>query len=124
MTFTRRQSSIDEHGRYISLQCSIENKMWVLANSYIPPPFKTEILYKLMEFILDKPDIPVIVVGDFNTVMDRSMDRFSLGSSKGIVPGSQLSQFLGEAGLVDNWWNLKSRCPAIFLFLQNSLHAL
>lgn len=38
------------------LYCSIENKMYVFANVYIPPPFKLEIFYRLMEFMVDKVD--------------------------------------------------------------------
>lgn len=62
------------------LYCTIENRTYVLANLYIPLPFNTLILYKLMEFVLDKPGVLVIVMGDFNTVMDRKMDRFPLGT--------------------------------------------
>lgn len=42
-----------EMGRYIFLYCSIENRMYVLANVYIPPPFKLEVMYSLMEFMLE-----------------------------------------------------------------------
>lgn len=35
-----------------------------------------------MEFVLDEP---VIVMGDFNTVMDRKVDRFPLGIQTGLL---------------------------------------
>lgn len=36
--FSCRQTRIDSLGRYVFLYCSIENKMYVIANIYIPPP--------------------------------------------------------------------------------------
>lgn len=51
----------------------------MIANVYISPPFKLEILYGLLEFVEDKVDIPVIVVGDFNAVLNNSLDRFHQG---------------------------------------------
>lgn len=51
VAFSCRQISIEEMGRYIFLYYSIENRMYVLANVYIPPPFKLEVMYSLMEFM-------------------------------------------------------------------------
>lgn len=58
VVFSCRESCIDEQGRYIFLSCLIENKPYVLANIYIPPPFKFEVLHKT--------GIPIIAVGGFN----------------------------------------------------------
>ena len=74
--FTCKQISIDEEGRYVFLYCVIENREYVLANIYIPPPFKLEVMYKLMDFMMDKTGIPVIVMGDFNEVINKKLDRF------------------------------------------------
>lgn len=73
----------------------------MLANVYIPPPFCTEILYELMKFIIDKSGAPVIVMGDFNMTMDKSLDRFLLGISPGGTSSSPLLQFCGKTGLTD-----------------------
>ena len=48
VSFACKELKIDEVGRYIFLHCQIENAPYVLANIYIPPPFKMEVLYKLM----------------------------------------------------------------------------
>lgn len=76
VSFSCRESCIDTQGRYIFLFCSIENKIYVLANIYIPPPFKLDVLQELLEFTLDKVGTPIIVVGDFNEVLDKTLDRF------------------------------------------------
>ena len=59
VSFACIESRIDELGRYIFLHCLIENVPYVLANIYIPPPFKMEVLYKLTEFVVNKVNIPV-----------------------------------------------------------------
>lgn len=72
-------------GRYVFLHCVTENLEYVLANIYIPPPFKLDVLYSLLEFIIDKPELPVIVVGDFNVVIHKKVDRHPPGKqSQGI----------------------------------------
>ena len=45
--FSCRHTSIDENGRYVFLHCTIDNKMYVIANIYIPPPFKIDIMIRL-----------------------------------------------------------------------------
>lgn len=104
------QSRIDESGRYIFLHCKIENRTYVLANVYIPPPFNTSVLRSLVEFVLDRPGVPVIVLGDFNMVMDQKIDRFPQGAQRGGTTDDRLSRFLGETGLKNIWRirNLKS----------------
>lgn len=68
---------------------------------FLPPIIS--ILCGLIEFVLDNPGVPVIVMGDFNTVMDRKLDRFPLGMQTGNIVDDRLSQFLREAGLQDIW---------------------
>lgn len=82
------------------------------------------ILCKLMEFVLDKPCVPVIALGDFNMVIDRKLDRFPLGTQMGTVADDRLSQFMGEAGLKDIWRvrnpEARSSTPA---FPKHTLHS-
>lgn len=103
VAFICRQCRIDEEGRYVFLHCVIENLECVLANLYIPPPFKLDIMYNLMEFIIDKAELPVIVVGDFNMVLDNKIDRFPGGKQSQRKQENRLKQFLQEAGLLDMW---------------------
>lgn len=73
-----------------------------MANVYLPPP-SVSILYGLIEFVLDKPGVPVIVIGEFNMVMDRSLARFPPGISTTSLVDSRLPNFLKETGLGDIW---------------------
>lgn len=70
VNFSCRQTRIDEMGRFIFLFCSINGAMYVLANIYIPPPFNLDVMLKLNEFLIDKKEVPIIVVGDFNEVLE------------------------------------------------------
>lgn len=56
-----------------------------------------------IEYMVDKEDMPVIIMGDFNEVLYKSIDRFPprvRSESPGV---SRLSNFLEEAGLMDMW---------------------
>lgn len=76
----------------------------MIANVYTPPPpFKTEILLDLLKFVEDKADITIIAVGDFNAVLDSSLDRFPPVSRPERVSEGRLGQFLGELGWCDLW---------------------
>lgn len=62
-----------------------------------------EILYDLLKFIMDKPGLPVIVVGDLNVVMDKKIDRFPPGKQCQGAQENRMCQYLQEAGLSDIW---------------------
>lgn len=79
----------------------------VLCGIYTPPPFFTAVLWDLVSFILDKPDVPLFIVGDFNGIQDTTADRHP-PSLQNLPPrGTALSRFLGEMGWSDLWhlWN-------------------
>lgn len=78
------QIKVDELGRYIFLFCRIENRTCILANVYIPPPFNTSILCRLIQFVLDKPGVPVIVIGDFIMVIDHTLTDTRLAGLRDI----------------------------------------
>lgn len=53
-----------------------------------------DVMIRLSEFILDKEEVPVIIVGDFDEILDKKMDRFP-GWVQSVPTGkSRLSQFL------------------------------
>lgn len=51
LVFSCRDVKIDTLGCYDFLYCIIEGKSFVIANMYIPPPFKMEILYCLLDYV-------------------------------------------------------------------------
>lgn len=103
MAFSCRDVRVDTLGCYIFLHCFIEGKPFVIANLYIPPPFKLETLYRLLEYVEDKADTPVIVVGDFNVVLNSCLDRFPLGARAERVIEGRFAQLLEEVGWSDLW---------------------
>lgn len=111
--FSCSQVRIDELGRYIFLLCSIENARYVVANIYIPPPFNLDVLLKLYEFLLDKKEVPIVAMGDFNEVLDKGLDRFPLRKSSEDSVRSRLSFFLEEVGLMDLW---RARNPGVLQY--------
>lgn len=120
--FSCREVSIDALGCYIFLNCLTENKPYVLANVYIPPLFKLEIMYRLLEFVEDKVDTPIIVVGDFNALLNSSLDRFPPGARTDRASEGRLGQFLEEIGWSDLW---RSRNPIsnILVSRGHTLHS-
>lgn len=103
LAFSCGQSRVDEKGRYIFLSCLIENRRYILANVYIPPPFCTEVMEDLARFVADFPGTPVIALGDFNMTMNGSIDRFPPKPGVGEANRSPLLQYCDELGLVDIW---------------------
>lgn len=64
--FTCSLSVLDGNERYIFLSCNLEGLECILANVYIPPPFSAEVLNILAGFLAHHPNVPAIIVGDFN----------------------------------------------------------
>lgn len=44
--------------------------LYVLLQPYITPPFSVDSLKKLAQFMAVHPDVPVMVLGDFNNTLD------------------------------------------------------
>lgn len=51
LAFSCRDVKIDALGCYVFLHCFIEGNPFIIANLYIPSPFKMEILYCLLEYV-------------------------------------------------------------------------
>lgn len=103
MVFSCKDVRIDLLGCYVFLFCTIEGKSFVIANVYIPPPFKMGILYHLLEYVEDKGDIPLIAVGDFNMVLNGKMDRFPPRAREDRATEGRFTQLLEEIGWCDLW---------------------
>lgn len=70
-------------------------------NVYVPLPFKLEVIKHLLEFMADKPRVPVLIVGDFNMVMNTQMDMFLPGKRLEQSPYTSLYRIFRETGLRD-----------------------
>lgn len=103
VAFTCRDVRIDTLGCYIFLHCLLDGREFVIANIYIPPTSKLEILYCLLEYMENKIGTPLILVGDFNTVLDSRQDRLPSGTRTERAMEGRLKQFLEETGWCDLW---------------------
>lgn len=60
------------------LLCKLNKFVCIVAAMYVPPPFSSDPLKKLAQFMALYPNIPVLARGDFNNVIDPHLDRLSL----------------------------------------------
>lgn len=74
----------DPEGRYIVLILRISTIIFTLVNVYVPPPFSVEVLSKLSLHLLNRPLGPLLYIGDFNAVLDPTVDR--LGGEADLFP--------------------------------------
>lgn len=116
--FTKKDAQIDSEGRFIFLMGVWESQACVIANIYVPPPFTLTVLQCLARFLAKHPQIPVNVLGDFNSAMDTSLDVHKKYSPQGPRLRTPLARFVSELGLVDLW-----RCK-YSLEAQFSCHSL
>lgn len=91
--FQLLQSLTDEQGRYSFLLCRLAGVLCIIANVYVPPSSTPNSLNKLAQFMAPHSNVPSWVLGDFNTVINKGLDRFSSRSSGGS------SKALGTDGL-------------------------
>lgn len=66
---------VDQSGRYVIVHAIIRGKHYVLGGVYIPPPFQRNVLDIIMSKIALYPDIPVMLLGDFNATLSHTLDR-------------------------------------------------
>lgn len=100
-------------GRFIFIYCKLYTLTLLLAFICIPPPFSRDVLQLLLSYLASKPDIPVLIMGDFNCYLDPRLDRHPPRGGR----GTALSRLLSEVGWADFW---HTRNKAVLLLLQNS----
>ena len=96
----------DTHGRLISGETMIENRKLILCNVYCPnrddPEFMLESVVKTIDEYMQTGADGVILRGDFNLVMDTSMDRRN--SERNNVNALQvLKELMDRTSLCDIW---------------------
>lgn len=106
-------SKIDSEGRFVFLHCRIGILHCVLACVYVPPPFDARVLRPLLEFLTDKPNLPMLIVGDFNTWLDPGLDKHPPPGIQAPHRVTPLARLLQELGWLDLW---RHRNPAIKQF--------
>lgn len=96
-------SKIDPEGSFVFLHCRIGILKCILACVYIPPPFDARVLRLLLEFPEGKPNLPMLLVGHFNSLLDPGLDKhlpLGLQAPHRATPPARLLQ---EMGWLDIW---------------------
>lgn len=77
----------------------------ILAFVYIapPPPYSREVLQLLLSYLENKPDTPVLIMGDFDCYLDPRLDRHPPMSLPKGGWGTALSRLLAEVRWMDIW---------------------
>ncbi|CAG2246305.1 unnamed protein product [Mytilus edulis] len=103
-----KEKIADENGRYLILTVEIDNTDFVFVNYYAPTKNfendQIEYIEKLKILLNEKLDQNLVLGGDFNTILNPSLDK--MGGSKYNTPvkyTSKLEEFIEEFELCDIW---------------------
>lgn len=99
VAFQLLSSTIDPKGRYIILQCTLNSKNYTLLSLYAPNSRQLPFLRKIITKTKETQVGGLIVCGDFNLVMNRSLDRSQGGSRT----AQELNPLANEEELYDVW---------------------
>lgn len=102
--FYLKCSISDPEGRYIIINGILGDENVTIANIYGPnndtPTFFHEIFSEISKF----PESKTIIGGDFNTVLNSSLDRSTTPSNYKPLKSSEIiKQYMNEIGLADVW---------------------
>lgn len=73
--YTHAQLWADPHGRYLFLRGCLGGEPLLLGCVYAPPPLQWVLVEKLRVLWADMPDVRSVIGGDWNDVLDSSLDR-------------------------------------------------
>lgn len=95
----------DSEGRYIIVQATIFNKLYTIVNLYAPNGDDPAFFHKVFSILSDLPlNSTNIIGGDFNTVMNPSMDRVNYSThTKQPQSAKVIQDYMDEFGLSDGW---------------------
>lgn len=108
----KNSTIIDPEGRYIILNASLYNNNITIANVYGPNSDDPSFFHTFFSLFIDIPDSIMVIGGDFNTVLDHTVDRSNISNTFKPWNSSEiLKQYVSEFGLGDIWrlQNLNSR---------------
>lgn len=99
LTFTLHNSVTDEEGRYLALDCTLDNTRYTIVNVYTPNTGQITFLSKLMKKLDKFRQGNFIVCGDFNIASDTDLDT----STRTSRPSSHMNTFIRNNNLYDVW---------------------
>lgn len=86
-------------GKFVILVLTLWQQRYVFVGIYVPPPFKPEILYTILERITHYCPAKILLLGDFNAILSPDLDR-------PLPPKSftgKLSNWALSAGVTEVW---------------------
>ncbi|KAJ1200418.1 hypothetical protein NDU88_004242 [Pleurodeles waltl] len=103
-----QNTCIDTDGRYVCLTGELDRRQLIIAGIYAPNTGQGEFLRATSAQISQDPSIPIIWGGDFNSVMDISMDRSHppIASAPSRRVSEMLRSWITERRLRDAWRSL------------------
>lgn len=67
------------------------------------PPYNVEVLHYVFGKMAQWPNLPILVMGDFNNIMNEEEDRYSTKKGKQKMKRTRFAGQLQEMGLIDLW---------------------
>lgn len=104
VSFHLISSVIDPKGRFIILKCTLNSKNYTILSLYAPNSRQIPFIKKTIESAKESGSGGLIICGDFNIVMNKSVDR-SLGSHRF---AQELQMLANEEEMHDVWRYLHS----------------
>lgn len=90
----------DPEGHYIIINASINNTEMTIANIYGPNSDNDEIFNKVFSIVSTFPQSKILIGGDFNTVLNPSLDK---SNNTNHTKTDTIKQYMNELGLSDTW---------------------
>lgn len=91
----------DPQGRFIFLHCTLSGIQYLIMAFYIPPPYTSTLINEGLLFMAKHPLVPSIWLGDFNMVLDPSMERLQLSRDAPHPNTTRFGRTLTEFSLAD-----------------------
>lgn len=73
---TIKHIKLDPGGCYVILVLELLGKPYTVTSLYAPPPFTKQFFDHVLTFIMEIAEDPLLIAGDYNMVLDNSLDRF------------------------------------------------
>lgn len=104
ISFVHNTTITDPEGRFIIINISINNSPVTIGSLYGPNTDDPSFFQTFFSSISNFSNCPVIIAGDFNTVLDPTIDRCnSLGNKRIWKSAETIKQFMSDFGLGDSW---------------------
>lgn len=104
ISFINNNTITDPEGRFIIINITIHNTPTTIACIYGPNKDDSSFFHTFFTSLSNLSDSPIIIGGDFNTVLNPSLDRSNnSNSTRNCQSIETIKQFMSDFGLGDGW---------------------